>query len=295
MKILVIITLFITFLFPIHIFAAANITTATNNYIEAATAMEQTFQNHQYYIRKIDSIFQQKKYSKEKLLWLQDIIKARPYTPWMPKLTSRQQIILNYIYAYIDVELLKITADKKLLQSIDSYAYYQWNTHAPIAWIEFSDVNCQYCQKLAKSKVNQSILEQFPSYVKHSYFGFIGVGGASTQAAMETIECVGMTAGDEAYSYTFRKSLTEWKNDNKSLLSYAAEAGVDKAAVEACVANGDSKDQIEAKFNIGLKGFDVSGTPSNILINTLTGEYEMIPGAYPEASFVEAVNRLLGN
>ena len=42
----------------------------------------------------------------------------------------------------------------------------------------------------------------------------------------------------------------------------------------------------------GTALFGVTGTPGNVLINNETGEYEVLSGAYPTASFEQIIDRL---
>ncbi|USN57877.1 MAG: hypothetical protein H6767_06005 [Candidatus Peribacteria bacterium] len=44
---------------------------------------------------------------------------------------------------------------------------------------------------------------------------------------------------------------------------------------------------------IGADTFGITGTPGNVLINNETGEYEVLSGAYPTASFEDVIDRLL--
>jgi len=69
--------------------------------------------------------------------------------------------------------------------------------------------------------------------------------------------------------------------------------GADKASLEKCVENKTFSAKINKQQQTGTNQFGVTGTPGNVLINNATGEYEVISGAYPTASFVEIIDRLL--
>jgi protein-disulfide isomerase len=77
---------------------------------------------------------------------------------------------------------------------IKENAYYDGNADAAITWVEFTDVNCFYCQKMAKDGTAETIMAKYPESVNHSIFSFIGTGGAATQTASEVLECIGMVA-----------------------------------------------------------------------------------------------------
>jgi predicted DsbA family dithiol-disulfide isomerase len=45
-------------------------------------------------------------------------------------------------------------------------------------------------------------------------------------------------------------------------------------------------------MNQGNQLFGVNGTPGNVIIDRETGKFELISGAYPVESFVEAINKM---
>jgi protein-disulfide isomerase len=45
-------------------------------------------------------------------------------------------------------------------------------------------------------------------------------------------------------------------------------------------------------MSLGTEQFGVTGTPGNVLINNKTGEYQILPGAYPVDEFKKAIDSL---
>jgi hypothetical protein len=50
---------------------------------------------------------------------------------------------------------------------------------------------------------------------------------------------------------------------------------------------------IDIHMSIGNEKFGITWTPWNVLINTKTGEYAKLPGAYPVSEFEKTINSLL--
>ncbi len=162
-----------------------------------------------------------------------------------------------------------------------------------IVWLEYTDVNCHYCKKMETDGTAKAVLAKFPNDVRRAPVNFIGVWWAATQNAAEIFECIAKIWWSAAYNSVISQSLSTGKNGSSDLYNFAREAWADATKVESCVKAGESKAMVASKFNIGQTVFGVTGTPGNIIINIETNEYELISWAYPEASFVEVIERML--
>ena len=47
-------------------------------------------------------------------------------------------------------------------------------------------------------------------------------------------------------------------------------------------------------FPAASRKFELTGTPASVIINTKTGKYEVIPGAYPKSYFEEVIKKVRG-
>lgn len=162
-----------------------------------------------------------------------------------------------------------------------------------IVWIEYTDVNCHYCKKMETDGTAKEVLAKFPNDVKKSSVNFIWVWWAATQNAAEAFECVAKVWWAEAYAKTISQSLSTGKNGVSDIYGFATESWADAAKVEACVKAGETKEMVASKFAAGQNIFGITWTPGNVIINTETGEYEVISGAYPAASFIDTIERML--
>lgn len=187
-----------------------------------------------------------------------------------------------------------LMASDDVISQIRDTAHFDGNADAEVTWLEFSDVNCFYCKKMAQDGTYKTVKENIPEWFNHSLFNFIGVGGASTQTAAEVLECIASVWGSEAYTSVFNSSLLEEKNSTNDLLEFANAEGVNTNEVQSCIDNGESKDIVAEKFALWRDTFGITGTPGNVIINMQTGEYEIVSGAYPADTFQETINKLLG-
>lgn len=78
----------------------------------------------------------------------------------------------------------------------------------------------------------------------------------------------------------------------ENLPNLAQATGIDRKKFEACLEKEETvslyQNYTKEAFSLGL-----SGTPTTIIINNSTREYEMVEGAYPIASFEKAIDGLL--
>ena len=183
-------------------------------------------------------------------------------------------------------------SDATVIEEIKTTAHVEGDDGAKILWLEYSDVNCHFCQKMVDDGTVASVTESLPWTFNHAFVNFVGVGWNRTQQAAEALECIASTGTNEAYNYAFKQSLGEKKDSVDDILAFAAEKWVDTAGVQTCIDNGDSKDIVAKKFSTGQQLFGITGTPGNVLLNTETGEYEVVSGAYPAATFETTINSL---
>lgn len=184
--------------------------------------------------------------------------------------------------------------EQDVLTSVQEWLYIDGNIDAPLTWLEYSDVNCFYCKKMAQDGTVETVLESAWDSLNHSYVNYIGVGGAATQTAAEVLECIWDVAWASVYSTVFNQSLVSEENTPEALLGFATENWADTAQIQTCIDEDRVSDAVATKFNTGREIFGITGTPGNVILNTLTGEYEVISGAYPADAFEAIVARMVG-
>lgn len=184
--------------------------------------------------------------------------------------------------------------EQDVLTRVQEWLFINGNIDAPLTWFEYSDVNCFYCKKMAKDGTVEAVLESSWDSLNHTYVNYIGVGGEATQTAAEVLECIGDVAWASVYDSVFNKSLISEENTPEALISFAAENWADVTQIQTCIDEDRVSSIVASKFNTWREVFGITWTPGNVILNTSTGEYEVISGAYPANSFEAIVARMIG-
>ena len=161
---------------------------------------------------------------------------------------------------------------------------------APILILEFADVNCYYCQRqIAIERTVQTVMEQFPGTIK-SIFKHMPVLDSYEEA--QIIECFGEQSDATTYHQFLEQTFATADGNIETLYTLAEEFGKDSEKIRSCVNNETFINKIERQRTEG-ENFEISGTPSSVIINTRTGEYVIVAGAYPVEAFIEALKEIL--
>jgi protein-disulfide isomerase len=152
--------------------------------------------------------------------------------------------------------------------------------NAPVEIIEFSDYQCPYCERAYPTV--QQILRTYGDKVKFIYRDFpLSSLHPYAQKAAEAAEC----AGEQGKYWEMHDKLFENQGalDVPSLKQYAADLGLDTAAFNSCLDNGDMASEVQNDFNDG-QAAGVSGTPT-FFING-----KMLVGAQPFDAFKAVID-----
>jgi len=167
------------------------------------------------------------------------------------------------------------------------------NNQARIAMIEYTDVDCPYCQRFHSTA--QQVIEAYPEDVMWVYNHFpIPSLHPDSMKKSEASECVASLAGEDAF-WSFIDTLYENSPAPVDDLStYAQNLGVDPNEFTACLDSGEFTQKIEDDQNAGIS-LGVQGTPSVLLYDTQTGDGTAFPGAVPFETLQEAIDAMLAS
>lgn len=154
--------------------------------------------------------------------------------------------------------------------------------------VMFTDIECPFCQRfhsvtfpaLKKDYIDTTkvrfVVRHFPlSFHKHAY-------GAS-----EAVVCA-RAQGDDKARLLYEKLIASSKLAVSDIAKLAADVqGMDVDMLEECMDGDTAAKTIENDLSLG-KAAKVSGTPAFLIIGP-TGTTKQITGAYPIASFAEAI------
>ncbi|PID86426.1 hypothetical protein CSB08_00380 [Candidatus Gracilibacteria bacterium] len=179
------------------------------------------------------------------------------------------------------------------IKSIKDSSYIDGNVDAKITWIEYSDLECPYCARLHNSGTPEALKEKYGEKLNIIFNHFPLEFHANAFPGAQVLECTGELGGSENF-YEVMKASFKSKNSSKDfLVDTAVGLGVDKDALNECIASGKHDDKIKSQVLVGSQKFGVTGTPGNVLVNNETGEFRVLSGALPTSEFEKAIDELL--
>jgi len=164
---------------------------------------------------------------------------------------------------------------------------------ANIVWIEYSDLDCPACKAFYNSGVSDKLLTEYTGTIKKLFQHFpLDSIHPVARAKAEHIECAAELSGNPALVYdlidtNFSSGLALF--DFKDLI---AENNIAEDAFSACTDSADIKDLVQNHMQQWIDIFGVNATPTSVLLNTTTGEYELVRWAGPISQFEAAIEWL---
>jgi protein-disulfide isomerase len=154
------------------------------------------------------------------------------------------------------------------------------NRDAKVYVIEYSDLECPYCQQFHPTM--QRALEEYGNDLAWVYrhFPLDTIHPRARPAAIAS-ECVYDQGGNDAFwkfiDYVFENQLTALSD--AGLKTAATQAGADATAFSSCFSAKETESRVDEGLSSGGRA-GVTGTPGNFVINQ-KGEVWVIPGAVP--------------
>jgi protein-disulfide isomerase len=179
--------------------------------------------------------------------------------------------------------------DPTKIPPVDDTDKVKGNPNAKVALIEYSDLECPYCQRF-HSTVQQA-LEQYPDDLKWVYRHFPLQGHPDAMPRALASECVAEQAGQEGF-WAFIDEIFSDQTLSIDSKAAAENLGYDYTVIESCVAEERFKEYIDAQYQGGL-GANVTGTPGVVIVNTETNEAQVLPGAVDLGQVTAAIEAVL--
>ncbi len=183
--------------------------------------------------------------------------------------------------------------------SVDDDAVLGNKSTATVAIIEFSDYECPYCQRFWAETLGQIKTNYIDTGKVILVFRDLPLSfHPNAEIYANATECARSQGGDSKY-YAMHDAIFEKTADGELSVSdlgnLAAELGLDKSKLEACVNNRDFAAEIQADADHAA-AIGINGTPGFVIgkLNsdgTLTGD--IISGAMPYANFEETIEKFL--
>ena len=175
------------------------------------------------------------------------------------------------------------------LTQLHSNVYILWNPDARVTFVEYSDLECPYCARLHNSGTIKQLLTDYPDDVKFIFKHFPLPSHAGAQYKAEMAECVGEQKWWEGY-YAFVDGL--FANISGSALWVAESIGADIDTLNNCLQSWTHTSKVNS-HKAEWASLGVTGTPGNVIIDTITWEYVYLSWAHPVASFKQVIDVFL--
>lgn len=188
------------------------------------------------------------------------------------------------------------TMPKEEVEAIKKSSYFQGKEGSRIIAVEYTDPECPYCIRQSKDKILSQLLEKYDGKVQTAHKVFRAVPHEGAEPKSIALLCAAKQGGAKAYNAYF-DAIMDRSTQSKvmpvdELLPLAKEQKLDAKAFSACYDAKETVGEYDANTTEGQK-YGVQGTPGTLVIDTETGKYQLISGAYPIESFTAAVDALL--
>lgn len=180
-------------------------------------------------------------------------------------------------------------------RAVSEEDYIRGNPNAPILLIEYSDYDCPFCKQYHETL--REIMDEYgvTGRVAWVYRQFpIAQLHPNSPKISASALCVGKLGGDDAFwNFTdliFEEREIDEPTNVTKIPEYVTEVGVELAAYNSCMDNGDTASEVQASiedaFNIGARG-----TPYTVLV--VGNQQAVINGAQPYETVRGIVENLL--
>ncbi len=186
-----------------------------------------------------------------------------------------------------------LVLDKETLNKIKSNTFLKGNKDAKISWIEYSDLECPFCAKLHNSDVSDKLKETYWDEVNKYFNNYPLEFHQNAMPAARIVECLAEQKWSNAFYNLLDIAFTNEKSDRDFLITEAVKLWADKTKLEKCVTDWKYDEKILEQQTTWNLIFWITWTPANVLVNNITGEYEVLSWAVPFTSFKTTIDALL--
>ena len=186
---------------------------------------------------------------------------------------------------------------KQSLRPIDANDHVLGSANARIVIVEYSDTECPFC-KMFHDTMN-TVMQEYGSRGEVAWvYRHFPIPELHSKAAREAeaLECAAVLGGNSKFwEYTNKIYEVTPSNDGLDLAELpkiATQVGLSSSEFTTCLDGGEFTPRVRADI-INAQEIGASGTPFSVLIDTKTGEYYPLEGAYPYNQLKQAIDLIL--
>jgi len=168
------------------------------------------------------------------------------------------------------------------------------NKNAKITLIEYSDLECPFCQKFHPTTLE--LLKTYGDKIRLVFRHYPLPFHANAQKEAEASECIAQLGGNDVFwryvdTIFERTTATGTGFALDKLGPLAAELGVDQQQFQSCLDSGKYEKLVKDSIAEGQSA-GVNGTPSTFVVDS-KGNSQMIVGAQPIDAFKTVIDKSL--
>ncbi len=190
------------------------------------------------------------------------------------------------------------TLSQEDIANLKKGAAIEGNANANILVIEYSDMECPFCMKqYHDTNLAPKLKTQYGDKLAFIFKNNKGVNHPGTTVKALSALCVQKISGNDTYVKYYHAIMDASTNeggvyDVSKLGTLAKSLGLDQKVFQSCVDTKEA-DSVFAAQTAEAQKFGLSGTPGTLIINTTTGKYDTVEGAYPYDTFTTKIEALL--
>jgi protein-disulfide isomerase len=164
------------------------------------------------------------------------------------------------------------------------------NKDAKIVLFEYSDLECPFCSRFHPTA--QQALDEYGSEIAWVYRHFpLAQIHPKAQKFAEVVECTKNLNGNDLAWQIIDAIFEDQTVTVDQATDMAIDLGVNSGALNSCLDGDETADYIAAQLSAG-EAAGITGTPGTIILNTETGQAELIRGAQPFDQIKQTIDSL---
>lgn len=177
------------------------------------------------------------------------------------------------------------------LPPVDDDDYIRGNRDAKVSIVEYSDLECPFCQKFHATA--QQAVDEYDGQVNWVYRHFpLDTIHPKARPSALAAECVGEIGGNDSFWAFVDLMFLDQQANLSDLEGSAGKIGIDIGKFASCVDDGKLMAQVDEDYEGGID-VGVSGTPANFIVNS-QGEVWLMAGAVPYETLKATLDEALG-
>lgn len=208
---------------------------------------------------------------------------------WWQGANTATWITPSWTTSSLDPNFKEWTLWKDKIEELKKNTYISWNISSKILLLEYSDVECPYCKRFHQAWTVNSLVGKYKDVLSYALNHFPLEFHPNAQKWAEALECVWEIWGKEKFfEFSDKVFALSDKPTLEVLETLAKDLKIDTNKLKQCIESWKYASKVKKQMSEWQTLFGVQWTPWNVLINTETGKWVLIPWAYP-ASEIEKV------